>query len=365
MPLLKSTDGGQTFEHIGAPNVHVDHHKVWIDPDNPRHVLNGNDGGMNVSWDGASWIKCNSPSVGQFYAVEVDDAEPYNVYGGCKTTAHGKVRTRTRKPAWHQTGNTPRGLGGGDGMQIEVDRRNADIVFTGHQFGWYRRTNLATGESTSLHPTHALGETPLRWNWQTPILLSRHQQDILYMGSNKLHRSMDQGETWETLSGDLTRGGRAGNVPFGTLTTLAEHPERFGQLAVGSDDGLVHVSMDGGHAWTQLDMPIPTSLGKGDGRKHAWVTEVMWSHHDADLLVVALNGYRNDALDAWVFATATAEKRGSVGARICPRNPSTPLSSWKTTLMVGGGHRRRRLPHHQRRRIVQRAAPRFAPRACA
>ena len=147
-------------------------------------------------------------------------------------------------------------------MQIEVDRRNADIVFTGYQFGWYRRTNLATGESTSLHPTHALGETPLRWNWQTPILLSRHQQDILYMGSNKLHRSMDQGETWETLSGDLTRGGRAGNVPFGTLTTLAEHPERFGQLAVGSDDGL-RARVDGrGARWTQLDMPIPTSLAR-------------------------------------------------------------------------------------------------------
>jgi photosystem II stability/assembly factor-like uncharacterized protein len=332
VPLLKSTDGGQTFEHIGAPNVHVDHHKVWIDPNNPRHVLNGNDGGMNVSWDGGeSWIKCNSPSVGQFYAVEVDDAEPYNVYGGLQDNGTWKgPHTHKENPAWHQTGQHPyRGLGGGDGMQIEVDIRNADIVFTGYQFGWYRRTNLATGESTSLHPTHDLGETPLRWNWQTPIQLSTHQQDILYMGSNKLHRSMDQGETWETLSGDLTRGGLAGNVPFGTLTTLAEHPERFGQLAVGSDDGLVHVSTDGGHAWKRLDMPIPTSLGKGDGLKHAWVTEVMWSHHDADLLVVALNGYRHDALDAWVFATRNGGKTWERWGKDLPSEPVNALVELK------------------------------------
>ena len=113
VPLLKSTDGGQTFEHIGAPNVHVDHHKVWIDPDNPRHVLNGNDGGMNVSWDGgASWIKCNSPSVGQFYAVEVDDAEPYNVYGGLQDNGTWKgPHTHKENPAWHQTGNTLPRLG--------------------------------------------------------------------------------------------------------------------------------------------------------------------------------------------------------------------------------------------------------------
>ena len=131
-------------------------------------MLNGNDGGMNVSWDGGtSWIKCNSPSVGQFYAVEVDDAEPYNVYGGLQDNGTWKgPHTHKENPAWHQTGQHPyRGLGGGDGMQIEVDRRNADIVFTGYQFGWYRRTNLATGNPQACTP-------PTRWGDSAPVELA-------------------------------------------------------------------------------------------------------------------------------------------------------------------------------------------------
>ena len=186
------------------------------------------------------------------------------------------------------------------------------------------------------------------------------------MGSNKLHRSMDQGETWETLSGDLTRGGRAGNVPFGTLTTLAEHPERFGQLAVGSDDGLVHVSMDGGHAWTQLDMPIPTSLGKGDGRQARL-------GHRSDVVAPRRRPARGGAQRvparrAGRVGVCDTQRRKNVGA--LGQGPALgtrqrPGRAGRPPWMVGGGHRRRRLPHHRRRRIVQRAAPRLAPRACA
>ena len=139
---------------------------------NPNHLINGNDGGINVSWDGGdSWIKCNSPSVGQFYAVEVDQADPYRIYGGLQDNGTWVGdHTHRESPAWHQTGHHGfTSLGGGDGMQIEVDSRDNEVVYTGYQFGWYMRTDRTTGERASLHPSHALGETPLRWNWQTPL----------------------------------------------------------------------------------------------------------------------------------------------------------------------------------------------------
>jgi len=328
VPLLKSTDGGATFESIGAPNVHVDHHKVWVDPANGNHLVNGNDGGINVSWDGGqSWVKCNSPSVGQFYAIEVDNAEPYRIYGGLQDNGTWVGNNTHRESVgWHQSGRHGfESLGGGDGMQIEVDLRSNDVVYTGYQFGWYMRTNRATGEITGLHPSHQLGETPLRWNWQTPILLSKHQQDVFYMGSNRVHRSLNRGDDFEAVSGDLTRGGKPGNVPFGTLTTMAEHPKRFGQLAVGSDDGLVHVTMDGGHTWNPLKLPVATQVGKGDDAKHLWVTEVMWSHHDDELLVVALNGYRHDCQEAFVFATRDLGKTWTAWGPNLPHEPVNAL----------------------------------------
>ena len=328
VPLLKSTDGGATFSSVGAPNVHVDHHKLWIDPSNPNHLINGNDGGINISWDGgAHWVKCNTPSVGQFYAVEVDEADSYRVFGGLQDNGTwAGLHTHQESPRWKQSGHHGfESLSGGDGMQIEVDTRTNDIVYTGYQFGWYARLDETTGERTSLHPSHKLGETPLRWNWQTPIELSKHQQDVFYMASNKVHRSLDQGDSFETMSGDLTRGGLEGNVPFGTLTTMAEHPSRFGQLAVGSDDGLVHVTMDGGYTWNRIPLPLRTQIGKGTQAKHLWVSEVSWSNHDKDLLVVALNGYRHDCLDAFVFATRDGGKTWENWGRHLPHEPVNAL----------------------------------------
>lgn len=303
VPLIESTDGGATWKSLGAPNAHVDHHHLWANPNREGHLINGNDGGINISWDGgAHWIKCNSPAVGQFYAIEVDQDEPYNIYGGLQDNGTWVGPSDYRfSMGWHQNGRYPwQSLSGGDGMQIEVDPRNSDVVFTGSQFGWYNRIDRQQDDYTSMHPQHELGETPLRWNWQTPIWLSRHQPDILYMASNRLHRSFDQGEHWETLSDDLTRGGREGNVPFGTITSLHESPLRFGQMAVGTDDGLIQISRDGGHAWNTLSSPVPQNT-KLD--QLLWISEVLWSHHHEQRLYVALNGYRLDHFDSWIFMT--------------------------------------------------------------
>ena len=295
VPILKSEDGGQTFTSIGAPNVHVDHHALWVSPTRPGHLIGGNDGGLNISFDdGASWFKANTPSVGQFYAIGLDEAEPYRVYGGLQDNGVW-MGPHTYEPGtdWHGEGDYPYDrILGGDGMQVEVDTRQNELVYTGFQFGNYFRINQATGERTSIKPQHELGERPLRFNWQTPIHLSRHNRDVLYLGSQKLHRSLDRGDTWEAISGDLTQGGREGDVPYGTLTTISESPLRFGLLYAGSDDGLLHVSRDGGFSWTDVSATLPPDL---------WVSRVQASNHEEGRVYAALNGYRWDDFTPYLY----------------------------------------------------------------
>lgn len=302
VPLLESTDGGATWASIAQDNVHADHHHIWIDPSDPAHMINGNDGGINVTFDGGEhWTSCNSPAVGQFYAIAVDDADPYRIYGGLQDNGTWRGPSGyDASPRWHQTGDYPYDrLNGGDGMQIQVDTRDNETVYTGYQFGWYSRSNKTNGDRARLHPKHTLGETPLRWNWQTPIHLSRHHQDILYMASNRFHRSLDQGNHFETLSDDLTRGARKGNVPYGTLTSIDESPLRFGRIAVGSDDGLVHLSPDGGYTWEDRTPPAPQAAPE----RMLWVSEVLWSHHAPDRLFASLNGYRHDHFAPYLYGS--------------------------------------------------------------
>ena len=294
VPLLRSDDGGAMWKSVGGPHVHADHQALWVNPTRPGHLLDGNDGGLNITYDdGATWFKANTPAVGQFYAIGVDDADPYHVYGGLQDNGvWGGPHTYTHSLGWHASGEYPydRYLGG-DGMQVEIDTRTNDIVYTGSQFGAYRRIEKGIG-SSSIRPRHTLGERPLRFNWQTPIHLSRHNQDVLYLGSNKLHRSFNRGDDWETLSGDLTRGGRRGDVPYGTLTTIDESPLRFGLLYTGSDDGLVHVSRDGGYTWENIS---------DDEWGELWVSRVETSHHELGRVYVALNGYRWDHFAPYVY----------------------------------------------------------------
>lgn len=295
VPILKSEDGGKTFTSINEENVHVDHHALWVSGTRPGHIINGNDGGINISWDdGKSWFKANSPSVGQFYAIQVDEAMPYNVYGGLQDNGVWVgPNTYEHNFRWHGSGSYPyESLMGGDGMQIEVDTRTNDIVYTGFQFGNYFRIDRSSGQRTGIKPRHELGERPLRFNWQSPIHLSRHNQDILYYGSNKLHRSFNRGDDWETLSDDLTKGGIKGDVPFGTLATIDESPLRFGLLYVGSDDGYVHMSNDAGNTWDRISDDLPQDL---------WVSRVEASHHAEGRVYVTLNGYRWDNFEAYVY----------------------------------------------------------------
>ncbi|HOY05690.1 MAG TPA: glycosyl hydrolase [Saprospiraceae bacterium] len=295
--IIRSEDGGDTWKNINGDNVHVDHHALWLDPARPGYLVNGNDGGLNISWDnGTSWIKCNNPPVGQFYAISVDQDEPYNVYGGTQDNGVWTGPSNFEaSDAWHQTGNYPyKSLLGGDGMQVQVDYRDNNTVYSGFQFGYYYRINKLTGRSKAITPQHDLGERPLRFNWQTPIHLSRHQQDVLYFGANKLYRSFDKGDNWEVISGDLTTGGKPGNVPYGTLTTIHESPLKFGLLYSGSDDGLIHVTRDGGETWNRISDSLP---------QHLWVSRVQASAHERGRVFASLNGYRLDDFNAYVYVS--------------------------------------------------------------
>ena len=317
VPILKSDDGGQTWQNIGRENVHGDHHALWLDPHHPGHLINGNDGGLNISYDdGATWFKANAPTVGQFYAIAVDDAKPYNVYGGLQDNGVWfGPSTNTESLRWQSSGDYAFDfIYGGDGMQVEVDTRTNDLVYTGSQFGFYGRVNTHTGERKSIRPRHELGERPLRFNWQTPIHLSRHNQDILYFGANRLYRSMNRGDDWTAISPDLTRGGRPGDVPFGTLTTIEESPLRFGLLYTGSDDGLIHVSKDAGTTWTRISDGLPDRL---------WVSRVAASHHAEGRVYAAYNGYRSDHFDAYVYRS---DDYGQTWTRIGTDLPPEPVN---------------------------------------
>ncbi len=295
VPLMASANGGKSFENIGGDNVHSDHHHVWINPSNAQHLINGNDGGVNMSYDGgAHWSKLNSPAVGQFYYINADNEKTYNVYGGLQDNGVWKAaHTAPLNTRWHGSGQNPwRSIMGGDGMQVQIDPRNSNVVFTGFQFGNYFRLDLESDSQTYIQPKHALGETPLRFNWQTPILLSPHNPDVLYLGANKLYRSMDQGNHWEAISEDLTQGGKKGNVAFGTLTTIGASAFDFDLLYTGSDDGLIHRSTDGGGSWNLVSEALPQDL---------WVSSLEASVHKENRVIAALNGYRNDHFSPYIF----------------------------------------------------------------
>jgi photosystem II stability/assembly factor-like uncharacterized protein len=301
VPLLFSKDGGKTFEVISKENVHADHHKTWVNPKNPNHIINGNDGGVNISYDnGSHWIKCNNQAVGQFYAVQVDNEENYNVYGGLQDNGVWfGPNNYSHDVSWHQEGKYPyQNIMGGDGMQIQVDSRNSNIVYTGFQFGNYYQIDKSSEKSESITPKTKENEKPLRFNWQTPVLLSSHNQDIVYFGSNFLHRSMNQGKDWEKISDDVTKGSKEGNVAYGTITSISESPFQFGLLYVGSDDGLMHVSKDGGNSWTKMDIPENTS--KTDD---LWVSRIIASQHKKERVYATLNGYRNDDFTSYVYVS--------------------------------------------------------------
>lgn len=333
-----STDGGKTFKTIDKNNVHADHHALWVDPKKDSHFINGNDGGLNITYDnGEHWFKANTPPVGQFYSITVDDAKPYNIYGGLQDNGSWWGPSNNKEDiGWVDNGQYAfRGINGGDGMQAQVDTRDNATVYSGSQFGVYSRYNKnQRGSQKFIRPQHELGEKPLRFNWQSPILLSKHNQDVLYFGSNRLYRSLNKGDTMIAMSGDLSNGRVAGNVPYGTITTISESPLRFGLIYTGTDDGNIHRSYDGGYTWEQLNatsVPPDTKQRKSrdvtqslklDTRK-LWVSRVTASQHQESRIYLSLNGYRYDNFAPYLYVS---EDYGNSWTQIGKNLPAEPIN---------------------------------------
>ena len=317
VPILKSNDSGKTYVRIGASNVHVDHHDLWINPKNTDHLVLGNDGGVNISYDqGVNWMKLNQPSVGQFYSINVDNADPYNVYGGLQDNGVWMAKNNSfESPYWHESGhNNWTKIMGGDGMQIQIDNRDNNIVYTGLQFGNYYRLNISEGTRRVIKPRHKLGQSPLRFNWQTPILISPHNQDIIYFGSNKLHRSFNKGDSWSDISNDLTKGGIKGNVPYGTLTCIDESLFTFGKIVIGSDDGNVFLTLNSGDSWENISNNLPSNL---------WVSRVIFSKHNQSRVYLSLNGYRKNDFKPYLYVS---DDNGISWKEIYANLPLSPIN---------------------------------------
>lgn len=310
-----SEDGGKTFTPMDKGNTHADWHAVWINPKRDSHMVTGNDGGCNITYDdGKNWFKANNPSVGQYYAINVDNEKPYNVYGGLQDNGSWYGPSTNKESIdWIDDGQYAfKRLNGGDGMQVQIDPRDHNTVYSGSQFGAYMRIIKNSPVTRFLRPQPADAKEKSRFNWQTPILLSKHNPDILYMGGSVLFRSMNKGDQFERISGELTNGKKPGDVPFGTLTTISESPFKFGLIYTGSDDGVVSVSKDGGNNWSRLKLP-----------QTLYVSRVLASRHFENRVYVTFNGYRNDHFEAYIYCS---DDYGNTWKRIGTDLPYEPVN---------------------------------------
>lgn len=307
--LLVSRDGGARWESTGGW-VHADRHALWINPRDPNHMIVGTDGGVYITRNrGNAWRHVPNLPVSQFYRVAVDDRRPFWVYGGLQDNGTWRAPSR----AVGGVGNADwENLGGGDGFAVAVDRRDPDLVYWEWQGGNISRLDLRTGESKVIKPLPVTGGPDLRWHWNTPIATSHADPRRLYIGSQFLHRSLDQGETWQTISPDLTtndpaklRQGGSGGLTIDnttaenhcTIFTIAESPLDRKVIWVGTDDGNLQVSDNDGKSWRNTN---GTLAGVPAG---TWISCVEPSSHDRQTAFVTCDGHRGGDRAPYLLVT--------------------------------------------------------------
>ena len=321
--LIMSLDGGKSFANVGG-GTHGDHHVVWIDPSNTQHVITGDDGGLWQSYDGGNkWWKQNNLPVSQFYHVSLDDADPFHVYGGLQDNA-----------CWIGDSAYPGGVSnsrwentcGGDGFFMYADPTNPDYVYAETQGGEIIRVNRDTHDTRSIKP-QANYKEKLRWNWNTPMALSPNEKGTLYLGSQFLFRSRDQGQSWDRISPDLTTNDpqkqkqeESGGITVDnsaaemhtTIYSISESPKAPGTIWVGTDDGNVQVTRDAKN-WTNVVSNI-----KGVPA-NSWVSWVQASNYDAGTAFVAFDRHTFGDLAPYIYKTTDYGK--SWTALVSPKDP--------------------------------------------
>lgn len=308
----KSVDGGRTFESIRVP--HVDNHDLWIDPLDSERMINANDGGANVTFDGGqTWSTQTNQPTAQFYRVEVDNNFPYRVYGGQQDNSTASVSSRASA-----RGNWQRDLyavGGCESGYVAVHPKNPDIVYAGCYGGSLTRYDHSTGETRniSVWPINPMGSgadvLEHRFQWTFPIVISPHNPDKVYVGGERVFVTTNGGASWESISPDLTTNDKSKQKSSGgpitkdntsveyycTVFTIAESPLQKDLIWVGSDDGLIHVTTDGGHEWRNVTP---------DGMKE-WpmISLIEASNHDPDTAYAAVTRYKLDDFAPYIYRT--------------------------------------------------------------
>jgi photosystem II stability/assembly factor-like uncharacterized protein len=311
--FMHSKDGGKSFANLQVP--HGDNHDLWIDPGDPRRMIESNDGGANVSEDGGrTWTRQDNQPTAQIYRVSTDSHFPYRIYGAQQDNSALRIASRGDGPGigWRDWEPTA----GGESGYVLADPRNPEVVYGGSYGGFLQRYDHTTHETRDVNPWPdnpmgaGAGELLYRFQWNFPVALSPHDPKVLYTGANVLFRSTDEGESWTAISPDLTRNDKSKQGPSGgpitkdntsveyydTLFAIAESPLAAGVLWVGSDDGLVHLSRDGGGHWLEVTPPgLP-----------AWaqINSIEPSPFDAAAAYFAATLYKSDDQHPYLWKTA-------------------------------------------------------------
>ncbi|CAN5643322.1 hypothetical protein BH23PLA1_BH23PLA1_21280 [soil metagenome] len=287
--LHRSEDGGKTFRNDGGRGVHADGHALWIDPKDGRHMIVGTDGGTYFTYDRtAHWDHLNHMALGQFYHVAIDNRRLYNAYGGLQDNGTWGGPTATRSGSGPVNEDWLR-IGGGDGFQCQVDANDPDQIYYTSQYGNLQRLNLRTGERASIRPQAARGQR-FRWNWNTPFRLSNHNSKIYYAAGNYVFKSLDRGNDAKIISPEITRTNR------GSATAFGESPVDPDILYVGTDDGLLWVTRNGGQDW----IDVTEALGLPGPRG---ISTIEPSRYEPGSCYVAVDGHRNDDDNPYLFVT--------------------------------------------------------------
>jgi photosystem II stability/assembly factor-like uncharacterized protein len=304
--VYRSSDGGVNWTDRGGI-THVDHHGFWIDPSNPSRIYDGNDGGFYLSTNsGISWTKRNTLPITQFYAITVDPQVPARIYGGTQDNSTPRTLTGALDD-WDV-------LIGGDGFTCAVDHTDSDVMYGEYQFGGLAKTTNATSSNPSFNYSVKSGISGSdRTNWHAPFVMDPNNHLVLYFGTNKCYKTTNGAGSWTAISGDLTDGPGGGSLTFGTLTTIAVSATASNTIYVGSDDGNVHVTTNGGGNWTEIDAGLPVR----------WVTRVAIDPADDATAYVTFSGYKEDEFLPHVFRTTN---HGSSWTDISGNLPDTPVN---------------------------------------
>lgn len=306
-------DGGKTFQRLNRQYKHVDDHAVVFDPDDPDYLMIGCDGGIYESFDRAStWSYHDNLPITQFYRVGIDNAKPfYHVYGGTQdnSTLRGPAQTTSRQGIANRDWKL---ILGGDGFQARVDPEDPNIIYAQYQYAGIVRYDLRTGERVDIQPQPEAEDAPLRWHWDSPLIISPHNPKTLYFAAQKLFKSNDRGDSWVAASDDLSRNENRNNrsvmgriwspeavwknvftSPYGTIVSLTESSLEDGLIAVGTDDGLIQITEDGGATWTRFDQfaQVPDKT---------YVADLIFSKHDRNTLYAVFNNHKEGDFEPYI-----------------------------------------------------------------